>query len=188
MASKPSPQAGFTLLEVLAAIAIGAILFGMAALSISTGSQQKQLQQEAERLRQLLRIASDEALFSGRELGIKFHDTGYIFYELQKKTAKNTNGKKAKKPKWIAARNKQLRGRTLPEQYELNVQIDNIEIVLDDLKSIQEQKETKPHILFLSNGEVMPNLALTISDRDTDISYHLAAGERPLFELERQDF
>ncbi len=70
-------QTGFTLLEVM----LVALLLGMVATTVvltipSTDPRQK-LTREADRMIGLMQLAQDEAILSGRELGMEITETGY---------------------------------------------------------------------------------------------------------------
>lgn len=60
---------GFTLLELLVVIAIVALLSAVVALSIA-GLGGRRVADEAERIAALLRLAEDEAVLRGRDLGL----------------------------------------------------------------------------------------------------------------------
>lgn len=71
---------GFTLIEILAVLAIIALLTGMAVLS--AGATSAPAEREARRLAATLRLAVDESRLQGRVLGLKFDSGGYSYLEL----------------------------------------------------------------------------------------------------------
>ena len=71
-------HAGFTLIELLVVIAMLGIAAAVVVLSIS-GSDQRQLREEAARLGALFRIAQDEARITGRVLVWEADARGYRF-------------------------------------------------------------------------------------------------------------
>ncbi|MCP2671231.1 GspH/FimT family pseudopilin [Maricaulaceae bacterium EIL42A08] len=75
-ASKPA-DAGLTLLEMLAALAITAIVTSFVALSLAGSRDARTLDQAASRLAGDLRAARTEALRSGRALALVASPAGY---------------------------------------------------------------------------------------------------------------
>lgn len=70
---------GFTLLEVLVVILLIGIILSVASLSLDSGAAARGLQQEAERLHQLLRLAAEEAVLNQEEWGLALDEQGYRF-------------------------------------------------------------------------------------------------------------
>lgn len=75
----PVRQHGFTLLEMLAVIAIIAVIVTFASLSIGNRALDDRLEAESKRLEQLLRLAEDEADLKGVAIGLAFTTEGYRF-------------------------------------------------------------------------------------------------------------
>jgi general secretion pathway protein H len=73
----PRPS-GFTLIEVLVALVIMAVLAGVMVLSLS-GLDPRRAEREAERLAALLTLACEQAELAGRELGVHLAASGYGF-------------------------------------------------------------------------------------------------------------
>ncbi|HVL57711.1 MAG TPA: GspH/FimT family pseudopilin, partial [Burkholderiaceae bacterium] len=71
-------QRGFTLVEMLVALLVAAILISMVSLSASP-SPQRALRYEAERLAQLLALAREEALVRGAPIRVDLSRDGYRF-------------------------------------------------------------------------------------------------------------
>lgn len=70
---------GFTLLEVLVVLLLVGIVVGVAASVLRTPDERQRIEQEAQRLRALLQLASEEALLQARTYGVRLHRTGYEF-------------------------------------------------------------------------------------------------------------
>jgi general secretion pathway protein H len=71
-------RGGFTLIEVLVALVIMAVLAGVMVLSLS-GMDPRRAEREAERLAALLTLACEQAQLAGRELGVHLAAGGYGF-------------------------------------------------------------------------------------------------------------
>ncbi|MDP3294270.1 MAG: type II secretion system minor pseudopilin GspH [Nevskia sp.] len=78
-ASVSFQQGGFTLLELLAVIAIIGVIVTFVSLSIGNRALDDRLEAESKRLEQLLRLAEDEADLKGIAIGLAFTPEGYRF-------------------------------------------------------------------------------------------------------------
>src|SRR5690625_3085555 len=74
-------QRGFTLIEVLIVLLIIGVIVGLAALAFRD-NRADELAREAQRLRAVLALASEEAIVKSRELGLRFDADGYRFFVL----------------------------------------------------------------------------------------------------------
>ncbi len=72
-------QQGFSLLEVLIVLAIIGIVTGTVSLGIRSGSDARNLRDDAKRLAQLFPMAQAEARKSGSPIAWEYNDTGYRF-------------------------------------------------------------------------------------------------------------
>jgi general secretion pathway protein H len=72
-------MAGFTLLELLVVMVIIGIIAAMLTLSVGVATPDTSTDKEIERLENLVKLASEEAVLAGRELGITFYDKEYEF-------------------------------------------------------------------------------------------------------------
>lgn len=77
--SVSSKQRGFTLLELLAVIAIIGVIVTFVSLSIGNRAIDDRLEAESKRIEQLLRLAEDEADLKGIAIGLAFTPDGYRF-------------------------------------------------------------------------------------------------------------
>lgn len=68
------------MLELLVVVAIIGIFTGVAVLSLGITGRDRQIQQEAFRLKSLLSLIREEALMQDRDFGVEFTATGYRFY------------------------------------------------------------------------------------------------------------
>jgi general secretion pathway protein H len=145
--TKPSSarQGGFTLLELLTVIFIIGIIVSFASLSVGQNTGHK-LQDEAERIYNLLRLASEEAVLGGRELALELTPHSYRFLSLQGGDWEPIEDDKI------------LRQRELEEIIEMDLVLEGAEANLRD-------KDHPPRILVLSSGEMTPfELVLKLED------------------------
>ncbi|MFK8083938.1 MAG: GspH/FimT family pseudopilin [Granulosicoccus sp.] len=171
-----SPQRqtrGFTLIELLVTVAIIAVLVGVVVINIEFRNVGKSMRDTAQRTSLLMQLASDQAVYSRQQFGIRFHPESYGFYVL------TTDDKDEQV--WEMFEDEQLSFRTPPIELEFQVDISGLPIVLqdlvDDLKDATEEDPLKPHIIFLSNGEIMPDFRILITDLEGEYQYEVATGE-----------
>lgn len=127
---------GFTLLELLVVILIIGIIISFASLSVGQQAS-RALQDEAERIHSLLRLAGEESVLQGRELAMQFSPEGYQFMTLDGAD-------------WIPVEEDRLfREREFPPNLELELVMEGVETDLHD-------RENPPRIFVLSSGEMTP--------------------------------
>jgi general secretion pathway protein H len=81
--SRP-PQRGFTLIELLVALVVAAVAISMLAVNGLPGAQ-RGLRFEAERMAQLLALASEEAQVRGVAIRLQADESGYRFVVLRER-------------------------------------------------------------------------------------------------------
>ncbi len=154
---------GFTLLELLVVILIIGIIISFASLSLGQHSS-RLVEEEAERLYSLLRLASEESVLEGRELAAEFSRAGYRFVELQGVD-------------WVPVEDDRLlRPREFPPGLHLDLRVEGAEVDLDD-------SEHPPRIALLSSGETTP-FEVEMSD-DAGTAFHLQGDITGRLELAR---
>lgn len=134
-----SVHQGFTLIEIIAVVFIIGIIVSFAMLSVADRAQDDRLENEARRLTELIRLASDEAVLLGIELGLRSNGKAYEFIVIGENGA------------WVPYETDgPLRPRKLPGGMELELATEEFEPppVKDD--------EIIPNLLFLSSGEMTP--------------------------------
>lgn len=167
-------QKGFSLLELIVVIAIMATVTGVVIPRINFGGDKKQMKTEATRLAELFRRASDESIFKGSELGIRFTDNDYQFLKLE---GGNREGK------WVQYDDKTFRKREWPEGFEVELQIAGVAVVLESAEDAKIDEKTRPHVMMLSNGEIMPDFEIIIDKGLLEDRWRVATGVDELIEL-----
>lgn len=76
----PSPDRGFTLLEVLVVLMIMGLLVGLVS-AVALPDERARLGLESERLARLLALAREEARFSGHDIAWTAEPPGYRFWQ-----------------------------------------------------------------------------------------------------------
>jgi len=182
---------GFTLIELLVVVVIISISVGYVVVNISGISEDDLIEEEINRLQQILRFAHEQSVIRAEEYGVRFYETGYrfmVFDELN--------------DVWVdITKDKLLRSRTLPEQIDLDLYIEQTPVTL--LESRKDDPQTKdanlasaasnikeanqpalnpilPNIFLLSSSELTPvfEVRLRILGGDAQASLEgLAQGE-----------
>jgi prepilin-type N-terminal cleavage/methylation domain-containing protein len=164
---------GFTLIELLVTVAIISILVGAVVINIEFRNVGKTIRDTALRTGLLMELAADQAVYSRQQFGIRFHPTSYEFFIL----AENGKGES----NWEIFEDGQLKFKDNNIETEFEVDISGLPIVLGDLveeiKDATDEDPLKPHVIFLSNGEIIPDFRIRISDREGEYRYEVAAGE-----------
>ncbi len=159
MLSAPARRsvAGFTLLELLTVILIIGIIVSFAGLSVGVHGS-RVVQDEAERLQGLLRVAGEEAVLQGQELAVEFERQRYRFLIL------------APDGTWVPLEeDNMLRERSLPEALRINLIVEGAEARYDDPKNL-------PRIFVLSSGELTP-FVLTLNLEDEEEGAYRLEGQ-----------
>lgn len=179
-----TPQSGFTLIEVLIALAIAALMIAVATIALNDNELAK-LKNKSRQFYGLLQVAQEESIIRGIELGVKVESDGYSFLIY--------NG-----GKWQPLEDHRLlRNVEFEEPVQASINLEGQEALLaneeeddsdsgrggkdssDSDKSGTEKDEDKksssrtPQIYMLSSGE-MNDFVVTIGlDRDEPVFYRI---------------
>lgn len=138
---------GFTLLELLAVLVIIGVIVSFAGLSVGQHAS-RTLQEEAERLNSLLRLASEEAVLQGQEFALQFSLKDYRFMTFDGE-------------QWQPIEDDNMfRARELPPGLEVELELEGVKAGFGD-------EEHPPRIFILSSSEMTP-FALTLRMADEE--------------------
>lgn len=147
---------GFTLVELIVVLFIAGLLFSIASLSLTSRSEQREIELFVRQLTQKLQLAGQIALLEPAEIGFSFRSNRYEFFELQSQ---------ADQLLWVP-----LRGLSLlkPQPLISNIQAsirgaDNLPLAL---------VESAPPIQFFSNGNLTP-FRIVITGPSNAIAYEI---------------
>ena len=133
-------QSGFTLLEVKVVVVIIATLTGLVLISIGgEGSRDRELRREADRFATVLRMAGEDAVLRGLELGLRIDRHSYDFLVLEPDAWVSWSGD-----------SRALQPHQMPSDFEMDVQVEGLPVELGD------EEGDQPHIVVLSSGELTP--------------------------------
>jgi general secretion pathway protein H len=128
---------------LLVVIVILGIVAATAVFSIGTLGRDDRLQEEALRLTTLLRLASEEALLSGRDIGLYLEEDNYRFLLYSRETFQ-----------WLLLEGDDIfRPWNLPEEVYFSVAVEDREIVLEPLDDIEA---IEPQVAVFSSGDITP--------------------------------
>lgn len=168
-------RAGFTLIELLVTVAIISILVGAVVLNIDFRNVGKSIRETAQRTSLVMQLASDQAVYSRQQFGIRFHPESYSFFILSDGEGEDDE------QTWELFEDEQLRFRAPTETAEFSVDISGVPIVLgellDELSEASDENPLRPHIIFVSNGEIMPDFRILIRDLEGEFEYQVATGD-----------
>lgn len=145
-----------------------AILTGMVLPRFNLSGSKNQLRDESRRLTELMGRVSEFAMYRNREYGIRFSDGDYRFLTLD---GDSRTGK------WIEVSEEEImRQRALPEDLSLELEISGVAVALEPVDDVKIDEKTRPHVMFLSNGETLPDFRLTLEKDVLDTRWQIATG------------
>jgi general secretion pathway protein H len=144
-AARPA-DAGFSLLELLVVVAIIGLLVQAVTLSWDVLGNDRQIQEETNRLRGMVDLLHEEALMQSRDYGVMFTETGYRFYVFDYQQLE-----------WVLPQtDRLLEQHTLRPQLLLSLVLDGRRVPLERDFESRGIDNAEPQIMLLSSGEVTP--------------------------------
>jgi general secretion pathway protein H len=139
-------HAGFSLLELLVVVAIIGLLVQAVTLSMGALGNDREIEQETDRLRGLLGLLHEEALMQTRDYGVMFTETGYRVYVFDYTQLQ-----------WVVPQtDRLLETHALRAQLAMRLVLDGREVPLElDFES-QDVESAEPQVMLLSSGELTP--------------------------------
>ncbi len=173
--SEPNSGAsGFTLIELLVTIAIVAILVGAVVINIEFRNVGKEIRDSALRTGLIMNLASDQAVYSRTQLGIRFHPGSYEFWALLAED-------EGDEPEWTPVEDPRLSFRQPNADVFFEVDLSGQAVILEtleeELSNATTEDPLRPHILFLSNGEFVPDFRVIMRDEEDEFRWQVASGE-----------
>jgi len=143
---RTAPDRGFTLIELLVVLIVLGLLVSLVGLNIDSASERRELTEVTRSLFLRMQVAADEAIISGREIGLRFDEGRYRFLVFDRDAQT-----------WAPPRGPGLSGAGFPEWIETRVDTDTGE----GTGLGEDESEQLPDIVFFSSGEITPfNLEL----------------------------
>lgn len=171
--------AGFTLLELLVALLVIAMLWGIAVLSLERGDQN--LEVEATRLRGLLQLAGEEAVLRARQYGLRFardgSDADRIVCEWMV----------LEDQRWQLLESAPFEAYRLPAELSIDLRLDGLAVAPAPATNTADEPEPEPQLLFLSSGESSSYSIELRSEQEPDRWYRISANIAGQVELDSSD-
>jgi general secretion pathway protein H len=170
----PRRAGGFSLIELLVVIMVIGVLATMITLSIGVTGGDREIEQEQDRLQALIELAAEEAILQGREIGIRFYPHRYEFSTETWETEEVEEVERTVASWALLADDPLLKPRTLDDEIEIELEIDDRAVLLEPY---EERRETKrpsseserdrgrkedeedayqPQVFVFSSGDVTP--------------------------------
>jgi general secretion pathway protein H len=138
-------------------IVILSVIAATAVLSIGALGTDEQIDRESRRLAALLQLATEEALFQGRDFGLYVEEDRYQFLAYSRDSQL-----------WSASvGDRSFRERVMPEDLVLSLAVEEQDIVLE---TVDDVDEIRPQVAIFSSGEMTP-FELHMERRFSDIRY-----------------
>lgn len=176
VASRAKKNQGFSLIEILIALVVGALIISLATLSFGD-KRKEELEKHSMRLYALFKQAQDETLLRGIDIGLRIEENKYWFYTYD-----------TENEKWLPITDDEFfTEKTIPEMLEIKVVVDgstlfsdeeeDVDIFERDVNIFEEEEEEiePPQIYILSSGE-MNDFKVALGWTDDEPRYYLISG------------
>jgi len=176
-AARPFAQRAFTLIELLVTVAIIAILVGAVVLSIDFKNVGGNVRDTALRTGLIMNLASDQAVYARQQFGLRVHPDSYTFWML----APEEGAEDSDELVWQPVLDERLEYRATGVPIEFQLDLSGVPVVLasleEELAEASDEDPIKPHVLFLSNGEAMPDFRIMLMDSEAEFRWQIGTGE-----------
>ena len=183
MVKFPRRNQGFTLIEIMVVITIAAILIGAVVINLDFRNPGKTVLETGQRTSLLMQLTSDQAVYARQQFGIRFHPESYTFFTLS--ADEEGNGS------WQVFPDDRLKFEPPDLKVEFEVELSGIPIILDELEAeldaATDEDPIRPHVMFLSNGEIVPDFRIIMADGNGEHRQAVFAGEILPIEIEAVD-
>ena len=148
---------GFTLIELLVVLVLLGVLTGLVVLGSGLASSPaRKLDDEAQRLNDLLRVLLDEAVLDNREYGVRFEAHSYrvLRYEPLRARWEPLDDKAHELPDWV----------------RLSIEVEDQGVGLPGPQGDEDKSAAQPpQLLILSSGELTPFTLRLAAGRERDV-------------------
>lgn len=137
---------GFTLIEILVVLFIVGVLAGLATLAVRGRGPQDLVNEEADRLFELMSLAQEESLFRAKVIGIWFSRNGYVFFDFRDDA-------------WTVLDDTLLRPRETPTKdvgYRLYLEGRPVVLEIEAFDELDKDEEMLPQVVFYPDGVATP--------------------------------
>ncbi|MBF0176304.1 MAG: type II secretion system minor pseudopilin GspH [Magnetococcales bacterium] len=128
---------GFTLLELMVVMVIIGVVTSMALMVRGVPDVGELAKEEGKRLKVLISFSTEEAILTGREVGMQFYRGGYLF--LQRENDE----------KWQYVSDGPMKERRFPPGFRAELTLDGRTVELPT----GDERKPKPHLVFGTTGE-----------------------------------
>jgi len=89
--------------------------------------------------------------------------------------------------KWVAYESDTFRKREWPEGFEIEVEIAGVGVALEPVEDAKIDENTRPHVMMLSNGEIMPDFKVIVDKGLLENRWQVATGVEQQIEFSLVD-